>query len=59
MKALENLLERIAQLRMLVIGDLMPDHYIFGDASRISPEFTVPTIFKNSEMVAIYCYLEG
>jgi D-beta-D-heptose 7-phosphate kinase/D-beta-D-heptose 1-phosphate adenosyltransferase len=59
MKTLESLLERISQLRMLVIGDLMLDRYIFGDASRISPGSTIPTIFKNSEMVAVYCYLEG
>jgi D-beta-D-heptose 7-phosphate kinase/D-beta-D-heptose 1-phosphate adenosyltransferase len=49
MKALENLLERISQLKMLVIGDLMLDRYIFGDASRISPEAPVPVIDVEQE----------
>jgi rfaE bifunctional protein kinase chain/domain len=38
------LLKRIAALRILVIGDLMLDHYIWGDATRISPEAPVPVI---------------
>jgi rfaE bifunctional protein kinase chain/domain len=38
------LLRRIAGLRILVIGDLMLDHYIWGDATRISPEAPVPVI---------------
>jgi D-beta-D-heptose 7-phosphate kinase/D-beta-D-heptose 1-phosphate adenosyltransferase len=38
------LLKRITSLRILVIGDLMLDHYIWGDASRISPEAPVPVI---------------
>ena len=32
------LLKKIAGLRILVIGDVMLDHYIWGDATRISPE---------------------
>jgi rfaE bifunctional protein kinase chain/domain len=38
------LLKRIAGLRVLVVGDLMLDHYIWGDATRISPEAPVPVI---------------
>jgi D-beta-D-heptose 7-phosphate kinase/D-beta-D-heptose 1-phosphate adenosyltransferase len=38
------LLKRIAGLKVLVIGDLMLDHYIWGDATRISPEAPVPVI---------------
>jgi D-beta-D-heptose 7-phosphate kinase/D-beta-D-heptose 1-phosphate adenosyltransferase len=37
-------LKRIAGLRILVIGDVMLDHYIWGDATRISPEAPVPVI---------------
>jgi rfaE bifunctional protein kinase chain/domain len=37
-------LERIKDLRVLVIGDAMLDHYILGDAHRISPEAPVPII---------------
>jgi D-glycero-beta-D-manno-heptose-7-phosphate kinase len=38
------LLKRIAGLRILVVGDVMLDHYIWGDATRISPEAPVPVI---------------
>ena len=44
MKALSALLKKIARLRVLVVGDLMLDRYVWGDATRISPEAPVPVI---------------
>lgn len=44
MKDLKPLLRRITHLRILVVGDVMLDHYIWGDATRISPEAPVPVI---------------
>ena len=44
MKALPSLLRKIAGLRILVVGDVMLDRYIWGDATRISPEAPVPVI---------------
>ena len=44
MKSLPQLLRKITRLRILVIGDVMLDHYIWGDATRISPEAPVPVI---------------
>ncbi|MEX2045401.1 MAG: PfkB family carbohydrate kinase, partial [Opitutus sp.] len=44
MKGLAPLLKKIAGLRILVIGDVMLDHYIWGDATRISPEAPVPVV---------------
>lgn len=41
---LAPLLERLSMARVLVIGDLMLDHYIWGDVSRISPEAPVPVV---------------
>lgn len=41
---MEKILEKIAKLRMLVVGDLMLDHYLWGDATRISPEAPVPVV---------------
>ena len=38
------LVKRIAGLRILVIGDVMLDHYIWGDSTRISPEAPVPVV---------------
>ena len=39
-----DLLNRIRGKRILVVGDIMLDHYIWGDASRISPEAPVPVV---------------
>jgi D-beta-D-heptose 7-phosphate kinase/D-beta-D-heptose 1-phosphate adenosyltransferase len=44
MKGLPSLLKKISRLRFLVIGDVMLDHYIWGDATRISPEAPVPVV---------------
>jgi len=44
MKTLRPLLKKIGHLRILVIGDVMLDHYIWGDATRISPEAPVPVV---------------
>ena len=41
---LPDLLKKMAGTRVLVIGDLMLDHYIWGDVHRISPEAPVPVI---------------
>ena len=41
---MQTLLGKIARLRILVIGDLMLDHYVWGDATRISPEAPVPVV---------------
>ena len=41
---MQELLEKIARLRILVVGDLMLDHYLWGDATRISPEAPVPVV---------------
>jgi len=44
MKSFAPLLKKIAGLRILVIGDVMLDHYIWGNAHRISPEAPVPVV---------------
>ena len=41
---MKKILDRIAELNALVIGDVMLDHYIWGDATRISPEAPVPVV---------------
>lgn len=42
--AAQELLKKISRVRVLVIGDVMLDHYIWGDATRISPEAPVPVV---------------
>jgi len=39
--------------KILVIGDLMIDHYFWGSCERISPEAPVPVINVNSESVVL------
>lgn len=39
-----DILNKLRGLNVLVIGDLMLDHYIWGDVHRISPEAPVPVV---------------
>ena len=49
MKSLPSLLKKISGLRILVVGDVMLDRYIWGDATRISPEAPVPVVDVSKE----------
>ncbi len=40
----KKLLGKITRKRVLVVGDVMLDHYIWGNATRISPEAPVPVV---------------
>ena len=42
-------IQRFPQAGVLVIGDLILDHYIWGKVSRISPEAPVPVVHVESE----------
>lgn len=46
---MQSILEKIAKRRFLVVGDLMLDHYLWGDATRISPEAPVPVVKAERE----------
>jgi D-glycero-beta-D-manno-heptose-7-phosphate kinase len=46
---LENLLAEFPSRRVLVIGDLMLDEFLWGKVSRISPEAPVPVVNVASE----------
>ncbi len=50
---LEKMIDSFAQLRLLVVGDLMLDEYIAGDVERISPEAPVPVVHVRSESIAL------
>ena len=41
---MKALMEKIKKLRVLVVGDAMLDHYVWGDADRVSPEAPVPVV---------------
>lgn len=44
-----NIVERFDSSRMLVVGDLILDHYIWGKVSRISPEAPVVVVKTTKE----------
>lgn len=41
---INKILEKIPSLKVLVVGDCMLDHYLWGDVHRISPEAPVPVV---------------
>lgn len=47
--SLERLVDRFAGRRVLVLGDLMLDHYLWGSCERISPEAPVPVVDVQKE----------
>jgi D-beta-D-heptose 7-phosphate kinase/D-beta-D-heptose 1-phosphate adenosyltransferase len=46
---MDRLLAKFPALRLLVVGDLMLDEYILGDAHRLSPEAPVPVVLVERE----------
>ena len=48
-RTLQRHIERFSQATVLVLGDLILDHYIWGNVNRISPEAPVPVVHVDSE----------
>ena len=46
-------LDRIGGQRLLIVGDLILDRYVWGDAERISPEAPVPVLRADFEEVRL------
>jgi rfaE bifunctional protein kinase chain/domain len=46
-------LSRFSRCRVLILGDVMLDEYIWGTVSRISPEAPVPVVAVRSESVKV------
>jgi D-beta-D-heptose 7-phosphate kinase/D-beta-D-heptose 1-phosphate adenosyltransferase len=46
---LRSAIDKFKGAKILVIGDVMLDHYTFGDVERISQEAPIPVIRKSSE----------
>ncbi len=44
MSVLEDFSKRVSSVAISVVGDVMLDHYVIGEATRISPEAPVPII---------------
>ncbi|MEC4668292.1 MAG: D-glycero-beta-D-manno-heptose-7-phosphate kinase [Nitrospirota bacterium] len=52
-RTLQRHIERFPQARVLVLGDLILDHYIWGKVSRISPEAPVPVVHVSTESLQL------
>jgi D-glycero-beta-D-manno-heptose-7-phosphate kinase len=51
LRRLVRCFNRFGDTRLLVVGDLMLDHYIWGRVDRISPEAPVPVVAVSNESV--------
>src|SRR5690349_23619091 len=41
---LTRLVDRLGSARVLCVGDVMLDHYVYGDVQRVSPEAPIPVL---------------
>lgn len=48
-----QILKKFSTTRALIIGDLIMDHFIWGDVNRISPEAPVPVVDVKSESLLL------
>ena len=48
-KELLNIIKKFDRARILVVGDIMVDHFVYGTVNRISPEAPVPVVNVKSE----------
>jgi D-beta-D-heptose 7-phosphate kinase/D-beta-D-heptose 1-phosphate adenosyltransferase len=51
--SLRQYIARFPQARILVVGDLILDHYVWGKVNRISPEAPVPVVHVHSESLKL------
>jgi D-beta-D-heptose 7-phosphate kinase/D-beta-D-heptose 1-phosphate adenosyltransferase len=52
-RRLEKLIASFGELRLLVLGDVMLDEYLWGDVDRVSPEAPVPVVHVQRESLAL------
>ena len=50
---LQQLLQRVAGARVVAVGDLMVDRFVYGDVARISPEAPIPVMTRQREIVML------
>lgn len=51
--ALQHLLSLTAGRRVVCVGDLMVDRFVYGEVSRVSPEAPIPVLARSREMVML------
>ena len=53
LRRLEKVVHGFARVRLLVVGDVMLDEYLWGDVERVSPEAPVPVVHVRRESQAL------
>lgn len=50
---LQNLLNRAPDCRLVCVGDLMIDRFVYGQVSRVSPEAPIPVLARSRDLVML------
>ena len=50
---LQQLLQRVAGVRVVAVGDLMVDRFVYGDVTRVSPEAPILVMARSREIVML------
>lgn len=53
LQTLQNNLTRMSGVRVLAVGDVMVDRFVYGDVSRVSAEAPIPVLAKRRETVML------
>ncbi len=53
MKRLSDIVDRFSKLKILVVGDIILDEFMWGSVSRISPEAPVPVVDVEKENIML------
>jgi D-beta-D-heptose 7-phosphate kinase/D-beta-D-heptose 1-phosphate adenosyltransferase len=52
-RRLEKILDAFTRVRLLVVGDVILDEYLWGDVERVSPEAPVPVVHVHRESMVL------
>jgi D-beta-D-heptose 7-phosphate kinase/D-beta-D-heptose 1-phosphate adenosyltransferase len=50
---LQQLLQRVAGARVVAVGDLMVDRFVYGDVTRVSPEAPILVMARSRDIVML------
>jgi D-beta-D-heptose 7-phosphate kinase/D-beta-D-heptose 1-phosphate adenosyltransferase len=53
LSSLQHLLESLAGVRVVCVGDIMVDRFVYGDVTRVSAEAPIPVLARTRELVML------
>ena len=53
LSTLQQLLTRLSGARIVCVGDLMGDRFVYGEVTRVSPEAPIPVLARDRELVML------